>query len=200
MNDVLEQVYETRSAVKEAFLRAESELQMNGAVSEETQCEIANLCRDPEQIVTELANWYLYTESKLEGLRAEYAPAREMMERNEDDLDSRLKFIKSCIARVLPQRVDSQVANQKAYVFYKHTSRIKVLDHEAVPLDCRRQVLIDEPDLFKIEALIRSSDEPVLWARIEENYSPQIKPGGDRAIKNAANRLKRLREGNGSDE
>ena len=196
MSDIMEQIFEVTHAVKSAFLQAQEDLVKFGELQPETKNVLAELCQNREQVVTELSSWFLYTESKLDGLRAEYKAFRDAMDANEEELEKRLEFIKGCIKHVLPPSKEAQVVNDKAYVFYKHSEKIKVRDPGLVPMECLK--ITTSPDLSKIGELLKS--EHLTWAYLEENWNPQIKFGGERALKNAKNRLKKLSSGVGEDD
>ena len=188
MSDIMEQIFEVTHAVKSAFLQAQEDLVKFGELQPETKNILAELCQNREQVVTELSSWFLYTESKLEGLRAEYKAFRDAMDANEQELEKRLEFIKSCIKHVLPPTREAQVVNDKAYVFYKHSTKVQVRDEGLVPMDYLK--LTTSPDKSKIEQLLKT--EQPTWAYMEESWNPQIKFGGEKALRNAKNRLKRL--------
>lgn len=196
MSDIMEQIFQVTHAVKDAFLQAQEDLQKFGELQPQTKNLIAELCQNREEVVTQLSSWFLYTESKLDGLRAEYKAVRDAMDANEEELKKRLEFIKSCIKHVLPPAKDAQVVNDKAYVFYKYSTKVQVRDEALVPMDYLK--LTTSPDKSKIEQLLKT--EQPTWAYIEESWNPQIKFGGEKALKNAKNRLKRLENGVGEDE
>lgn len=196
MSDIMEQIFQVTSQVKKAFLAAQEDLQKFGVLQPETKNIIAELCQNREQVVTELSSWFLYTKGKLDGLRAEYKTVRDAMDANENELKKRLEFIKNCISHVLPPSREAQVVNDKAYVFYKRSTKVSVPDASLVPMEYL--ALTTSPDISKIEELLEK--EQPSWAFIEENWTAQIKPGGERALKNAKNRLKRLENGVGEDE
>jgi hypothetical protein len=187
--NILEQMFQTSNEIKQTFYKADRELKEEGKLSEETQEVLQRLCRDHESVVTELGKWYLYTDSKLEGLKAEYKPIREAMDANQKALEDRCDFIKWCIKNILPQSDESQVVNKEIYVHYRKAERVEIFDPEIIPIEYVRT--IQEPMAADIKKAIQNGAE-VPGATVITNWSPQVKHGGENALKNAKKRLERL--------
>lgn len=196
-NNILEQLFQTRSDIKEVFYRADQELKEQGKLSDETQEALQKLCADRDGVVTELGKWFLYTESKLEGLRAEYKPLREAMEANERALSDRCDFIKWCIKNILPTADESQVVNKEVYVHYRKSEKVDIFDSDSIPIEYVRTV--QEPLAQEIKTAIRNGAE-ISGARVLTTWSPQIKHGGENALKNAKKRLEKLQKGGEENE
>lgn len=148
-----------------------------------------------EVLVTDLAKWYLFTTSKLEGLRAEYKPLMDAMNGNIKELEQRLEYIKYCINSVLQPGPESVVANESIYAFYQTSKKVVIENEQQIPIDFSRVETVPDTALIK-KAL--EAGEQVAGARLESRWNLQVRFGGERAIKNAR-KLKEKRQG-GDDE
>lgn len=189
---LLDEVFQTANSVKELFLCAREEVDELGDVSAITQERLNRALREREFVVTELADWHQHTAATLEGLRAQYKPILDRIHADFSELERRLDFIKWCISKALPPAKDSQIANERAYVYYKVTKPTVIEDENLIPPEFIE--VVRQPDRRAIKRCIESGGQ-VPGARLDVNYSPQIKPGGIRAMRAAEKRLKKLAEG-----
>lgn len=183
---LLAKVFETSDGVKEIFQRARTETEAGG-LTPETELALTQVCREQEFVVTELANWYLYTDGQQKGLEAQYKPLREKMDDDIDALEEKKNFIKWALAQVLPPEKGARIANEQIDVKYTPSVSVIVDDPEGLPLEFVD--IISSPKKKEIKAAIESG-ATVPSARLSENLNIQIKLGGVRAIKNAGKQKK----------
>lgn len=189
---LLDEVFQTATSIKELFLAAREEVDETGEVSAVTQERLNRALREREFVVTELADWYQHTSATLEGLRAQYKPILDRINADCGELEKRMEFIKWCISKALTPAKESQVANERAYVFYRESRPVVIEDENLIPVEFIE--IIKQPNKKEIKRCIDSGGQ-VPGARVDTNYSPQIKPGGIKAIRAAQNRLKKLAQG-----
>lgn len=185
--DLLQQVLDTSAEVKEIFLRAKAETEAGG-LTPETEQALERASRDQERVVTELGNWYLYTESQQKALEVKYQPLREKMDSDIAELEEKKEFIKWAVSQVLPPEHDSCVANEAVYVTYRPSISVIVEDPERLPLEFVEMSVV--PNKNEIKKAIQSG-ATIEGARLSENLSVQIKLGGLRAIKAAKKRAEK---------
>jgi len=193
---ILDEVYRTAQDVKDVFLMAREEVDQTGQVSPEVQEAINSVCLDRNAVATDLGDWYMRTECELEGLEAQYKPIMDRIRADLAELGKRLEFIKWCVKQVLPPAPDSQLANDRAYIYYRTSKVIVIEDEAAIPLEFKEVITV--PKKADIKTCIESGGQ-VPGARQDTNYSPQIKPGGVKAIRAAQNRMKKVMAGRESD-
>lgn len=196
MSELLQKAFSASAEIQDLFLRAQKEETEQGSVSEETQTEIQRLSKERDFLLSELGKWFLWTDSKLQGLKAEYRPLMEAMEANVSELERRKDFIKTCMVRVFQPGKDSVIANESIYAYYKHSTKLHIESEEHIPLEYQK--LEPVPDPAAIKAAIEKGEE-VPGARIVENWNLQVKFGGESAIKNAKKLIKSRGE-NGREE
>lgn len=189
--NILERVYKTRSNFDELFRTALAEQESAGAISPETEALIERAKTDREAVISDLCSWFLREQAKLRGLRAIYDPIREEMEREEREHRKTMEFIESQIFRILPPSPEAQIANEQAYVYYRESERLEILNASELPSDLVEPVLSVKPKTDEIKKALKVG-QAVPGAVLHRNFSPQIKPGGAAAIKNARARLSRV--------
>lgn len=194
--NILDEVFQTSQDVKEVFLMAREEQETTGQVSPEVEQAIIDVCRERERVITELSDWWLYTDGKQKGLEAQYKPIIDRMRADVDELEKRKEFIKWAISKILPPSKTAQIANEKAYVTYRESAVVEILDEVAIPLEFRRVVTTPMKDEIKTAL---KSGATIPGARLQINYNAQIKPGGIKAMRNAEKRLKKLMAGGDDD-
>lgn len=189
--NILERIYESRTTFQALFEKALAEEESAGAVTSETQAEMRRAMEDREAVVTDLCSWFLREQAKLRGLRAMYDPIREEMEREEKAHENTMEFIKKQIFTVLPPSPSAQVANENCYVYYRESDRVEIFDPALLPSDLREEVVEVRAKTDEVKAALRCGIT-IPGAMLTKHFSPQIKPGGAAAIKNAKTRLRKL--------
>lgn len=192
MSSVVERALKVNHDLIALFERARCESDDTGEISPEVERLLGERTRDKEEVLTELGRWALATEAKLEGKQAEFAPIREAMDAEEKELKGRLEFIKTLVRQLLPATREAQIANESVYIYNLFSERtVCKVPVEALPIELTR--VKREPDLKAIgEALDRGDAGIGEFAELEQRFSPQIKPGGERAMRAAKQRLKKL--------
>lgn len=196
MSSVVERAYKVNYDLISLFERARNESDETGEISQEVERLLGERTRDKEEVLTELGRWFLATESKLEGKIAEFEPIRATMDAEEKELKARLEYIKTLISRLLPASREAQIANESVYIYHTVSERtVTDVPVESLPIELTR--VKQEPDLKAIgEALARGDAGVGELAHTEERFSPQVKPGGERAMRAAKQRLKKLEADN----
>lgn len=187
-NDIIKQVFAVKVEITNILNQAHEEMHQPEGWSEETKLKMSELCKDKENILTQLGNWYNYNKSKLDGLNAEYAAIREAMDANEKHLKDKNEFIKFLISSVLDKNETDQVVNNEVYIYNKKSVKVEVEDPEQLPIDYIKMQIV--ADKNKIEEALKGGAE-IVGAKLITEYHPQIKIGGEKAIKNAQKRIEK---------
>ena len=187
---ILDRVYTTRREFDELFFKAQAEWEETGKVSEETQAKIDVAKEHREDVVSDLCVWFMKEQAKLSGLKAVYDPIRDDMKREEEAHKKTMEVIKEQIKVVLPPSPEAQIANDRAYCYYRESESVEVINALQLPTDLYDTELVIKPKVDAIKDALRNKQQ-VNGAVLHVNFNPQIKVGGAAAIKNARNRLKR---------
>ena len=190
MSNIVDQVYQLNSELVRLLEEARVAQQESGALPPELEKRISAAVKDRAATLTDLGTWYLNTEAKAEGVRAQYAPILAAIAAEEEELKSKLEFIRTMIAQLLPHDESSQIVNEKVYIHHRKSERV-VLDAaiDDVPVDFIK--LEPVADLLKAKEALKGGAQ-LEWAHLETKWNPQVKPGGERAHRNATARLKKL--------
>jgi hypothetical protein len=189
--NLLDEAYGVDYALTNLYEQAEAEIAEDGEIALDTQRCISELEGDRDRAITCLASWCLATRARLDAAEATHKPLIERLRGELKELADRLDFIKGHISRLMPKDREAQVVNEKVYCYQNPVDRVEVLEPEAVPIElCRVKY---EPDLEKIEKELRQpGDTGIEFARIDTRWNPTVKPGGEKAIKNAKVRVRKL--------
>ena len=192
MSNLVDQFHKLNHETVQLFEAARVVQQETGKLPPELEKEIASVSRDREQLLTELGSWWLNTKAKYEGKKAEYDAILKAIDYELDDLLGRMDFIKDIIRQVLPPGAHQQVVNESVYIHQTPSERL-VIDGaiEDVPVELTRVAI--EVDAKKTIEQIKAGKQ-FDWAHLETKWNPQIKPGGERAARNAKARLTRNAE------
>lgn len=156
---------------------------------EEEKGEPSNaLISAPAQGLIWRSNYIMRLEGDLHALEAKYKPLIAEMETQLKHLEQRIEFQKRCIKMALIPGPDAEYVDDNVSLFYKTTTACDVFDAEAVPLEyCE---VVSKPSTRQIKAVLEAGTE-VPGARLVINYHLQVKPGGQKAKKNAESRRTR---------
>lgn len=159
-------------------------------VMEEVKEAVAGRTRD--EILTELGTWYMNCKARAAAKKAELDPLIKEMQAEIKYFEQRLEFVKWAIQNVLRPGMTSDFVNDKVSMFYQKSEKLIVNDPESVPIEYCKVVSTPQPAQIKQDMLDHGLH--VEGCEIETKYNLQVKPGGERAIKNAAARRKRRKE------
>ena len=190
MSNIIDQVYRLNSELVQLLEQARVAQQDSGALPPELEKKISAAVKDRAATLTDLGVWYLNTEAKAEGVRAQYAPILEAIEAEKRELENRLEFIATMITQLLPHSEESQIVNERVYIHHKKSERL-VVDAPLDDIPVEFVKLEPIPDIAKAKEAIKGGAQ-LDWAHLETKWNPQIKPGGERAQRNANARLKKL--------
>lgn len=185
---IINEMFEVKAEVENAYLDAERELAETGKVSDSTQERISVLLQDQETVITSLCNWYLKTEARLAGKKAEYEVIEDKIAADLAELQDTLDRVGGYIKTALPAGDGVQVANDSVYCYYSPSQETIIEDESAIPIEFTEY--IPKISVKAIRDLLKSGGE-VPGARLLQKYNLQVKVGGIRAMKNAKNRMKK---------
>jgi hypothetical protein len=161
-----------------------------GFVSDQTRALIEAHVkrRSRDETLTQLANWYQYTNAKLRGAKAEYEPLIKEMEAEIKFLKDRAVYIERLIKCALPPSLEAEHINEQHALFYNESEETEITNAEEIPIElCEVKAV---PSKTLIKAAIEAG-QSVNGAQIKKNFNLQVKPGGMRALANAKSRRKR---------
>jgi hypothetical protein len=138
----------------------------------------------PEQILDQLGRWYFRAQLELASVKASHEPLIERLEGDIEYLEKRLAFVKLCIQKCAPPGsfLDAYCSDVLR-VLYTPSEKVVIDDPTKVEDEYVEMVRVVKPAEVK-KAL--QAGKPVSGAHLEQHRNLQVKPGGVKAMANAA--------------
>jgi hypothetical protein len=165
----------------------ESQESEDGQPSEETQAILKERAEKKEEFITKLGSWYLSLSARHEGRKAEYKPVIEQIKDDLGTFEKELEFILFCLRSVLRPNGESKVINSTVDIRYRKSEQVQIDNEDLIPVEFSK--LVTQPDKVAIKQALKTG-KAVTGAKLIENWNPQIKAGGDAAIRRAVKREK----------
>ena len=168
----------------EKFYKADADIGERIAAAREDETARAALLvegqKNREVILAQLGHWYLTTEAKLAGKKAEYQPILDQIKDDLRSYESELEFIKTTISSLIPAS-DSRLVTSTISLSYLRSETVEIDDLDLIPLELAD--LVTKPNKKAIKKAIEKAIEEgqeIPGAHVEEHWNLQIKSSSEK--------------------